>query len=314
MDYINEICPVCRKSFNKDDDIVVCPECGTPHHRECWQQNGACSNAALHNEGFEWHPLKAEPPAPAVNPPAAAPADENAGNPIPVIPSLTRVEDESDFENLILRSTGFKKDDTIDGIKAGDACLYIQQGAKRYLNKFKNKKITFNWGAFFFSSAWFFYRKLYKAGFIFLSLFVALSLFSYPLIEKIDTQVETIQSEMSQIAGDSGSVSSSEIMEHPELMQQAKNLMKYYAVYFSMNMLGPGLLSALLADYLYKKKMKKDIQAAVEEAKNEGTQYEKALIMQKGGTSFLWGGIVLFASSYIPEALLYIGKYISNIF
>ncbi len=30
------ICPVCMKKFTETDDIAVCPECGTPHHRECY--------------------------------------------------------------------------------------------------------------------------------------------------------------------------------------------------------------------------------------------------------------------------------------
>ena len=130
MDYLNEFCPVCNIPFNKDDDIVVCPECGTPHHRGCWQAKNECANSPLHAQGFEWHPLKsaAFPPPPA---PAAAPVRQPAEPPVPIIPALTPVEDESDFENLILRSTGFKQGDTVDGIKAGDACLYIQQGARR---------------------------------------------------------------------------------------------------------------------------------------------------------------------------------------
>ena len=31
--YNNCVCPVCKKQFEDGDDIVVCPECGTPHHR-----------------------------------------------------------------------------------------------------------------------------------------------------------------------------------------------------------------------------------------------------------------------------------------
>jgi len=34
---------------------VVCPDCGTPHHRSCYAENGGCANAARHDEdGFEW--------------------------------------------------------------------------------------------------------------------------------------------------------------------------------------------------------------------------------------------------------------------
>ncbi|HPF56832.1 MAG TPA: RING finger protein, partial [Clostridiales bacterium] len=46
-----KICPVCKKEFNDKDDIVYCPECGTAHHRECWNQNGACFFAPEHANG-----------------------------------------------------------------------------------------------------------------------------------------------------------------------------------------------------------------------------------------------------------------------
>lgn len=36
MDYRGQHCPICGKEFCDGDDIVVCPECGTPYHRECY--------------------------------------------------------------------------------------------------------------------------------------------------------------------------------------------------------------------------------------------------------------------------------------
>ena len=49
-------CPVCQKEFAAGDDIVVCPVCGTPHHRECYRQLGHCGNEKLHQEGGSWQP------------------------------------------------------------------------------------------------------------------------------------------------------------------------------------------------------------------------------------------------------------------
>lgn len=54
MDYIGEKCPVCGKNFHANDDIVVCPICGTPHHRECYENLGHCFNEAKHAEGFTY--------------------------------------------------------------------------------------------------------------------------------------------------------------------------------------------------------------------------------------------------------------------
>lgn len=54
MDYYNHRCPVCEKPFEKDSEIVVCPECGTPHHRECYEQETYCHFQDKHQEGFDY--------------------------------------------------------------------------------------------------------------------------------------------------------------------------------------------------------------------------------------------------------------------
>lgn len=57
FNYKNQTCPVCGETFKENDDIVVCPDCGTPYHRRCWAKNGGCVNADKHGTGFEWKPL-----------------------------------------------------------------------------------------------------------------------------------------------------------------------------------------------------------------------------------------------------------------
>lgn len=53
--FTNKLCPVCRERFCEGDDIAVCPECGTPHHRECFLKNKKCGLEAFHAEGFVWN-------------------------------------------------------------------------------------------------------------------------------------------------------------------------------------------------------------------------------------------------------------------
>ena len=60
MKYYGLPCPVCGSVFNESDDIVVCPECATPHHRECWFKNGRCINTDLHSESFVWSPISSQ--------------------------------------------------------------------------------------------------------------------------------------------------------------------------------------------------------------------------------------------------------------
>ena len=54
MNYENIICAHCGKPMQSGEDIVVCPVCATPQHRECWMQEGHCANDSLHASGFVW--------------------------------------------------------------------------------------------------------------------------------------------------------------------------------------------------------------------------------------------------------------------
>ncbi len=54
MDFYKYKCPVCNNQFKEGDDIVVCPECGTPHHRECWEKENHCFYQDKHSDGFSF--------------------------------------------------------------------------------------------------------------------------------------------------------------------------------------------------------------------------------------------------------------------
>ncbi len=63
MNYSDQTCKFCGNKFIDGDDIVVCPECATPHHRECWKSCGECVNSALHGTDFVWEKERYTPPA-----------------------------------------------------------------------------------------------------------------------------------------------------------------------------------------------------------------------------------------------------------
>ncbi len=54
--YIGTRCMICSEKFTAEDDVVVCPECGTPYHRACYEKEGRCVNDALHKCGGTWKP------------------------------------------------------------------------------------------------------------------------------------------------------------------------------------------------------------------------------------------------------------------
>ena len=54
MKYTNLTCEACGVVFREEDDVVVCPVCGAPHHRTCWDAANHCVHEAQHSTGFAW--------------------------------------------------------------------------------------------------------------------------------------------------------------------------------------------------------------------------------------------------------------------
>lgn len=68
------ICPVCNQPFKDGDDVVTCPQCGTPYHRTCYQQVGVCVHSDKHASGFEYAPPRQDPQPPPAQQGNAPPA------------------------------------------------------------------------------------------------------------------------------------------------------------------------------------------------------------------------------------------------
>lgn len=52
--YTGKACVHCEKIFKDDDDIVVCPTCGAPHHRLCYKETGHCALESQHGKEQTW--------------------------------------------------------------------------------------------------------------------------------------------------------------------------------------------------------------------------------------------------------------------
>ena len=317
MDYKNEKCPVCGQLFSGEDDIVVCPECGTPHHRVCWENGNHCANESLHSGGFEWQKnASEEKPAEAqaeAKPEKAEQGDEGAPFTMPDSAPVEVFEDG--IEALIMDSINADKDATIDGMRIGDVAFYIQQSARNYVNKFlKGKKISINWAALFFGASWFFYRKLYKAGALVLAVSVAISLFTYPLATNLLKEQAEIQAMMETDENSEEAPTMEEYLalsENPEYVEKTKSYIKRGSIIIGIEAVYHITL-ALCANEIYKRKMKKDI-AAIEQATDEAVT-KRMLLMERGGVSFLWGAVVFMAADYIVPMLLSAGKFFMNLF
>lgn len=182
--YSHDNCPVCNQQFQGDDDIVVCPICGTPHHRDCYKQNGACGNSDKHGENFRWE--------------ASTPVSDT---PIkPEFKKFTEVhikaDELKDIQHSLPLSFGMPMQNPLgnfpteleEGVSVEDVATFVQQDSIRYIQKFfymKGGRKQWNWAAIFLAPYWFFYRKLYKHGAIIMALLLCLSFLIYlPPVER----------------------------------------------------------------------------------------------------------------------------------
>lgn len=52
--YTGYTCSICNQVFKDSDDVVTCPDCGTPFHRTCYQQTGHCPFENQHGTMPTW--------------------------------------------------------------------------------------------------------------------------------------------------------------------------------------------------------------------------------------------------------------------
>ena len=196
MDYKGHVCPVCNIAFEKDDDVVVCPVCGTPHHRHCYEETGHCINLNRHRENYDY---KRECEVNSTDDSSVVCPCCGAGNPpdSKYCNSCGSSVGSRASENKVPPDNGSKQDfgttfafdplggvnpeeDLGEGVKAKEAAKYIRTSTHYYIPQFKQIKekgrTRFSLSAFLFGNIWILYRKMYKLGALFTAFFVLLTL------------------------------------------------------------------------------------------------------------------------------------------
>lgn len=189
-DYKNMSCAACGVVFDEQSDIVVCPECGAPHHRECWKETGHCACESQHSEQYEWEPERIVINAPESRESEAKEEESKpeekvicpmCGSETPKSddycercgyylahsrdgayggePSGPKIGDLFDFDESFL----------INDVPAGDVKTFVGNMWMYYLPRFvsmvrKKSSVGFNFTAFLTHGLWFIYRKMYAVG------------------------------------------------------------------------------------------------------------------------------------------------------
>ena len=174
----NKICPICRARFTDNADIVVCPICGTPHHRVCYEIKGHCGLENLHESGFVWNGRLPDEPEPT-QPQQSELAGENSA----VQSEITAAEQDNPFVDLDGADDGFGsfinklRDPALgeDGVSMKELTAYTATSAFHYGRAFdifrtktsgKKRRVFFNFASGFLAPAFQFYRKMDVFGLI----------------------------------------------------------------------------------------------------------------------------------------------------
>lgn len=310
MKHLAGPCPVCKKDLASTDDVVICPECGAPYHRVCYQQEGHCVFEDLHASGFEFSASDEASTPGAAPPPGVAPPPASQQ----VVCSSCNTANDS--RNIFCESCGaplhmtntasggaspqpepgaqpfgvygypimLNPNETIDGITIKDWAAYIGNSAQTYLMRFKQQaardsKTGFMFSAFFLGPFYFAYRKMWGwAGLSFL----------LQILTTVPSVLLIMMSEGNPLVAGLSLTTMTNISN---------------AVYYLG--LGVQILCGVFAAYLYRKSAGKKIQA-LQKASTSDMEYQTSLA-QKGGASVLgllavFGAILLLSFAITPFA------------
>lgn len=315
--FIGAECLECKEKFTVNDDIVVCPECGTPYHRECYAKNGKCINDTLHEENVSWSQKKeeAEKGKPIICKKCGA---ENKSHSFLCHQCGASLVDDLNFEEADRKSTagqnqnsgvftfdftdkyyGMNPNEEIaQDVKISEAVDFIGTNVPYYLSLFKRmkdsgKKISICIISLLFPQLYFGHRKMWLEAFL---MTVLETVFLIPYA--IYMTAATAQTYISEYGVEGGIF---EKLAAINLDSTGLNLAITLTNYASMVL---SVLAFLFANYLYYRHMQKKIS----KIKKQYTSPEEvsARIITAGGTSIL-GIFAVLALQFILSMILVLG-------
>ncbi len=302
LDNAKEKCAVCGAYLFPEDDVVYCPDCGAPHHRECYSALGHCALEEYHGTDKQYQKSNNQE-EPEKKTEASTVSCRMCGEEYDV---SARSCPKCNAPNFARAGARFVEFDFLGGIPAemdlgknvtaNEAKKFVAINTQRYLPKFAGfnagRKISWNWLAFLFPCGWALSRKMYLLGAVLGALQVAVSLFSAPLMialntydfSQAQTQMELYQS-MSQT-----------IIQDADKIGVWVMLIAMLGVVFN---LGVRLVSGMFADLWYKKHAINTICEIKEADEEVSEQYIK-----RGGVSLWLGMLGIMLVSYLPEIIV----------
>ncbi len=293
----NQKCVVCNAYLFPEDDVVYCPTCGAPHHKDCYKFAGKCGME-------EFHGTEKEYKNPETDEPKNIEENETKNNEICLRCGNKRVESsrfcpycgapnmDPEFRSIPFGNfTVFDGKAPIeDGVTAEDVAKVVMFNPLRYIEKFKRLKkghsLSFNWAALLIPHGWFAYRKMYKASFLVTALKVIASILQLPLLLQLTSALG------------SNSLNPTEMLkyfaENPTEVYFLPNLLVFISFILTLSV---HILSALFADKTYKTQVIDAIK------KIKASSDPETALRKFGGISTIGFFIAIFAVEFLPQII-----------
>lgn len=206
-------CPVCSKAFVPDEDIVVCPQCGLPHHRACWKSIGKCYADNKHGTSDQWSrdAVHAEAAAADAAPDANvcpkcgtnntqyAEFCSRCGCDLSVDDwhSAVASSDAREYAPYRAASNGYGSSETLGGVSTEELAAVVGNNTSYYIPRFqrmnRGQSGGWNWAIFLLSPFWLFYRKQYLLGIICFCVYVLSGVTSAIITASVPVEADLTQ-------------------------------------------------------------------------------------------------------------------------
>ena len=299
-------CPYCLKPFEEGDDVVVCPECGTPAHRACWKQNGHCLYENKHASGFVWQIPYSKEREEAEQKAREEEAARKTAQTFGSGGRDTRPDGlpfDNEYGNYASYTTGdhgemkptmrvIGPEEMLGDFRVREYGDVIQKNKNKYIPKFfmmdrTKRNFVGNFAAFLAPTLWSAYRRMYGVAII-----LVLLQFLVPLIA-LDSVVE-YYSEAASLAREYVMTNASDEEAAEQAMSALMEKMPQPPVALQINhyiIMAIHVLMGIFANTLYKKRCE---QLLTKAKAIENAQERAVFLKRRGGTSVI--AAVLFAA------------------
>ncbi|MBO4468263.1 MAG: DUF2628 domain-containing protein [Clostridia bacterium] len=298
-------CQYCHAKLFKEDDVVICPDCGAPYHRECYNSLGHCALEQFHgtDESYE-NKQKAESekdPAPGFTPDNSG-VDTNVGVKCQMCgeeysrdasscpkcgtPNVSKFGGNAVFFDFL---GGVAPDcDLGDGVTADEAKKFVMANTNKYIPKFakmkSGKKTFFNFLAFLFPVPWLLSRKMYTFGALMGAIEVAVYTIMYPYLSGLNTF--------------SGSTSTMTVAMRDYLAGLSKtNIIIFFSLIAFLIIIQ--VLMGLFGDLIYRNY----VISSIKELKASDGDFDEGL-RKKGGVSLIMLMVGFLVVRYLPGVIV----------